>query len=164
MPEAPRAQLAELKIPAQGDFIGLARRVATSLGGRLGFDLEKIDELAIAVTQACGGAIETAEETWGPGASLHLSFAAIEGGIEVEVDSLAPSSPEALKGVPPVSPVSPALTPDARRGAVRARKAEMELQRAVAAEMIRLFVDDFRHQVDTGRRQVRYRMVKYLIR
>ena len=29
--------------------------------------------------------------------------------------------------------------------------------------MIRLFVDDFRHQVDTGRRQIRYRMVKYLV-
>jgi hypothetical protein len=29
--------------------------------------------------------------------------------------------------------------------------------------MIRLFVDDFRHQVDASRRQIRYRMVKYLV-
>ena len=29
--------------------------------------------------------------------------------------------------------------------------------------MIRLFVDDFRQQIDSGRRQIRYRMVKYLI-
>src|SRR5437868_4161858 len=155
MPEAPRAQLAELKIPAHGDFIGLARRVATSLGGRLGFDLEKIDELAIAVTQACGSAIETAEETWGHGATLKIGFAAIEGGIEVDVDSIAPTSAEALVGLPVPAPPQTAQL-------ARARKAEMEIQRAVAAEMIRLFVDDFRHQVDTGRRQVRYRMVKYL--
>jgi hypothetical protein len=161
MPEAPRAQLAELKIPAEGDSIGLARRVATSLGGRLGFDLEKIDELAIAVTQACGSAIETAEETWGPGATLKVSFAAIGGGasaevraIEVEVDSIAPSSWDALKGLPHQNqPPRPA----------QRRQAEIEIQRAVAREMIRLLVDDFRHQVDTGRRQVRYRMVKYLI-
>jgi serine/threonine-protein kinase RsbW len=154
MPEAPRAQLAELKIPAQEDSIGLARRVATSLGGRLGFDLEKIDELAIAVTQACGSAIETAEETWGPGATLKVSFAAVEGGIEVEVDSIAPSSRDALVG-------QPNRRQPARQA--QARQAELEIQRAVAREMIRLLVDDFRHQVDTGRRQVRYRMVKYLI-
>jgi len=154
MPEAPRAQLAELKIPAQGDFIGLAKRVATSLGSLVGFDLEKIDELAIAVTQACGSAIEQADDTWGPGATLKLSFAAIENGIYVELDTIAPSSAEALEALPAArQPVRQA----------QARRAEAEIQRAVAREMIRLFVDDFRHQVDTGQRQVRYRMVKYLI-
>jgi anti-sigma regulatory factor (Ser/Thr protein kinase) len=161
MPEAQRAQLAEVKVPAQGDFIGPARTFTKSLGALRGFDFEKIDELAIAVTQACGDAIEQAEETWGQGATLRLSFAAIEGGIEVEVDSIAPRSHDALKGVPRTPP------PEARQpglAAAKARRAELEIQRAVAAEMIRLMVDDFRHQVDTGRRQVRYRMVKYLIR
>jgi hypothetical protein len=39
----------------------------------------------------------------------------------------------------------------------------MELRR-LAQEMIRLFVDDFRSQVDAGRGQVRFRMVKYVLR
>ena len=39
----------------------------------------------------------------------------------------------------------------------------MEAQQELDREMIRAFVDDFRHQVDSGRRQIRYRMVKYLI-
>src|SRR5215510_14185792 len=72
MPEPTRAQLAELKIPAQGEFIGLAKRVATSLGGQLGFSLDDIYDLGIAVTQACGSVIEAAEEAWGTGATLEL--------------------------------------------------------------------------------------------
>lgn len=151
MPEPALAQLAELKIPAQGEFIGLAKRVAASLGSQLGFSLEKIDELGIAVAQACGSVIEAAEETWGDGATLKLVFTEIEKGIDVEVDAIPPPAQQAL----------PARKVPARRPAASA--AELEIQRALAREMIRLFVDDFRHQVDANRRQIRYRMVKYLI-
>ncbi len=157
MPEIVPAQLAELKIPARGEFIGLAKRVATSLGGLLGFSLDEIDELAIAVTQACGSAIEAADETWGPGATLKLSFAPTVRGILVEVDAVAPHAKEAL----PVQR-QPAGRPEAQAHA-HVRKAEAAIQRALEQELIRLFVDDFRHQVDTGRRQISYRMVKYLI-
>ena len=149
MPEATRAQLAELKIPAQGEFIGLAKRVATSLGGQLGVSLDEIDDLGIAVTQACGSVIEAAEEAWGPGATLKLSFGPNERGLAVDVEAIAPRSREAL--------------PIPRSAAARAAKAEADIQRELAREMIRLFVDDFRHQVDAGRRQIRYRMVKYLV-
>ncbi|HEY4028386.1 MAG TPA: hypothetical protein VGO86_18310 [Candidatus Dormibacteraeota bacterium] len=153
MPDAEASGLTELKIPAKTEFIGLAKRVATSLGGLLGFDLEQIDELSIAVTQACGGAIEAAQEAWGPGATLKLSFASDDRGLAVEVDAIAPRSREAL--------------PPMRRPAPQARSvernAEAEIQRALEMAMIRLFVDDFRHQVDTGRRHIRYRMVKYLV-
>lgn len=149
MPEAARTQLAELKIPAQGEFIGLAKRVATSLGGYLGFSLEEIDDLGIAVTQACGSVIEAADEAWGPGGTLRLSFGPNARGLAVDVEAIAPRSREAL--------------PDQRPTAVRPRNAEVEIQRELAREMIRLFVDDFRHQVDANRRQIRYRMVKYLV-
>jgi hypothetical protein len=154
MTDAAAAGLTELKIPAQTEFIGLAKRVATSLGGLLGFDLEQIDELSIAVTQACGGAIEAAQEAWGPGATLKLSFAATERELAVEVDAIAPRSREAL---PPMRRRAAATGQDAERAA------ELEIQRALELAMIRLFVDDFRHHVDAGRRHIRYRMVKYLV-
>jgi anti-sigma regulatory factor (Ser/Thr protein kinase) len=150
MPDGPPAGLTELKIPAQIEFIGLAKRVATSLGGLLGFSLEEIDELSIAVTQACGSVIEAADEAWGPGATLKLGFAPTERGLAVEVDAIAPRSREAL-------------APVRRRPPEPAHTAELEMQQALAREMIRLFVDDFRHQVDAGRRHIRYRMVKYLV-
>ncbi len=149
MPEATRAQLAELKIPAQGEFIGLAKRVATSLGGQLGFSLDEIDDLGIAVTQACGSVIEAADDAWGPGATLKLSFGPNARGLAVDIEAIAPRVREAL-----VVRHAPAARP---------RTAEAEIQRELAREMIRLFVDDFRHQVDASRRQIRYRMVKYLI-
>lgn len=151
MPEASTSSgVTELKIPAQTAFIGLAKRVATSLGGLLGFSLEEIDELSIAVTQACGSVIEAAAEAWGPGATLKLSFSPTERGLLVDVDAIAPRAREALQQVP-----EPPRSQD--------RRAALEMQRALEMEMIRVFVDDFRHQVDTGRRQIRYRMVKYLV-
>jgi len=150
-PEATPSSMTELKVPAQTEFIGLARRVATSLGGLLGFNLEKIDEISIAVTQACGSVIQDAAEAWGPGATLRLSFSPTEESLLVDIEAIAPTSREALRQVPHQPPVR-----DRQRAA-------MEMQRALEMEMIRLFVDDFRHQVDAGRRQIRYRMVKYLV-
>src|SRR5215469_13618644 len=99
-PETTPPSMTELKVPAQTEFIGLARRVATSLGGLLGFNLEKIDEISIAVTQACGSVIEAAAEAWGPGATLRLSFSPTEDGLQVDVDAIAPRSREALPQVP----------------------------------------------------------------
>jgi hypothetical protein len=163
MSEAPRAQLAELKIHAQDDFIGLAKRVATSLGGLVGFDLEKIDELAIAVTQACGSAIEQAEDAWGPGATLKLTFSANQNAIYVDVDTIAPSTPEALEALPSALQRARRTELQGRHAPAQRAQAQADIERAVAREMIRLFVDEFLPQVDTSRRQVRYRMVKYLI-
>jgi hypothetical protein len=67
----------------------------------------------------------------------------------VDVEAIAPRSQEAL-------------TVPARVRSLQRRR-EDEVQQALAREMIRLFVDDFRQQIDSGRRQIRYRMVKYLI-
>jgi serine/threonine-protein kinase RsbW len=153
MPEPAESGLTELKIPAQTEFIGLAKRVATSLGGLLGFSLDEIDELSIAVTQACGSVIEAADEAWGPGATLKLTFNPTERGVLVDVDAIAPRLREAT--APPAVRRQPAVPAQ--------QSAELEMQRALVNEMIRMLVDDFRRQVDTGRRQIRYRMVKYLV-
>jgi hypothetical protein len=66
--------------------------------------------------------------------------------MEVEVQALAPDRALAAKRPP---------------AQVHGME-EMEVRR-LAQEMIRLFVDDFRSQVDAGRGQVRFRMVKYLL-
>ena len=86
---------------------------------------------------------------WGSGATLKLSYSSTGSGIAVEVEAVAPTSGEAL--------------PLPRRQPVRRPSAGIETERALAEAMIRLFVDDFRHQVDASRRQIRYRMVKYLV-
>jgi hypothetical protein len=160
MPEVVYSELAELKIPARDEYIGVAKRVATSLGGQLGFGLDEIDELAIAVVQACTNVIEAAEETWGDGATIKVTFSPTDRGLAVEVEAIAPSARDAL----PVQRVVPEVTPPPTQVLPPPARAELEeATRALARDMIRLFVDDFRHQVDAGSRHIRYRMVKYLI-
>lgn len=132
--------LAELKIPADPDFIPVAKRVASGLGSLLGFTLEGIDEINIAVTQICDTAIDQALEIWGSG-ELKLEFLSTERGIEFVAEALAP------RARAPVAPRQP------RGGDAEGRR--------LTHEMIRCFVDDFRANVEPSR--VRIWMVKYLI-
>ena len=136
-----KRNLAELKIPASSAFIPVAKRVATTLGGQLGFSLTDLDELTIALTQACDSAIAAASDLGAP-ADLKLTYFATDRALVVDVD-LMPKDGSTLP------------LPH------RAIEADPELQR-LAYEMIRCFVDDFRPQVEPLTGHVRFRMVKYL--
>ena len=74
-----KRNLAELKIPASPAFIPVAKRVATTLGGQLGFSLVDLDELTIALTQACDSAIAAANDLGSP-ADLKLTYFADQPG------------------------------------------------------------------------------------
>ncbi len=134
--------LAELKVPAEREFISAAKRVGACLGSQLGFSIEEIDELGIAIAQACDSTIEACEEIWGEnsGATVALTYARTDKGIAVEVEATAPS----------------------REALARRRLPNPEMQR-MAQEMIRFFVNDFQSSVDRGRGRVHLRMVKYLV-
>ena len=137
-----KRNLAELKIPASSAFIPVAKRVATTLGGQMGFSLVDLDELTIALTQACDSAIAAAEDLGSP-ADLKLTYFATDRALVVDVD-LMPSG----NALPvPVHKHDTVVDP--------------ELQR-LAYEMIRCFVDDFRPQVEPTTGHVSFRMVKYL--
>jgi hypothetical protein len=187
----------ELKIPARGPFVVVAKRAAAALGSAAGFTLEGIDEINIAVAQACEKAIEAGDRMWGPdNAILKLNFRLVPGGIELEVKTMpardASVDVVTLRGEADI----------ARRDAALARRAAQQLQREVVAErqeriraqreaaslrgdgqpvrarrgptptavdledvavnMIRLFVDELRYNVDSHG-SMRMRMVKYLV-
>jgi hypothetical protein len=135
-----KRNLAELKIPASSAFIPVAKRVATTLGGQLGFSLVDLDELTIALTQACDSAIAAADDLGSP-ADLKLTYFATDRALVVDVD----------------------LMPTGNAVAVPKHDTQIdpELQR-LAYEMIRCFVDDFRPQVEPKTGHVSFRMVKYL--
>jgi hypothetical protein len=136
-----KRDLAELKIPASAGFIPVAKRVATTLGSQLGLSLVDLDELTIALTQACDSAIAASSELGGHN-ELKLTYFATDRALVVDVDLL-----------PAEHHLVPAPKHDAETNA--------ELQR-LAYEMIRCFVDDFRPQIEPRTGQVRFRMVKYL--
>jgi len=137
-----KRDLAELKIPASAAFIPVAKRVAVTLGGQLGLSLVDLDELSIALTQACDSAIDAARNMDAP-ADLKLNYFATNRALVVDVDLI--TNEGHLK--------VPVAMPDA--------EAQAELQR-LAYEMIRCFVDDFRPEVEPRTGHVRFRMVKYL--
>ncbi len=139
-----KRNLAELKIPAAPAFIPVAKRVAHTLGGQLGLSLMDLDELSIALTQACDSAIEAAADLGGP-ADLKLTYFATNRALVVDVDLM----PSAM-----ALPSSTAIDP-------KHEHPDPELQR-LAYEMIRCFVDDFRPLVEPRTGHVRFRMVKHL--
>lgn len=154
MPEMPPGTPAELKVPARAEFIGVAKRIATSLGGQIGFGLDEIDELGIAVAQSCGNLIDAAEERWGDGATMKVTLTSTESGLTVDLEALAPGTEGALF-VPRRQPV--------RKGSSEVPDRPPTAEQDLAQAMIRLWVDDFRRQVDQSRRLMHYRMVKYRV-
>src|SRR5437762_14332336 len=85
------AHVTELKLPAVGDYIVVAKRAAASLGLVVGFSLQQIDDLNIAITQACENACAAAAEQWGSGnVQLKLTFKTQPRRLEVEVRSVPP--------------------------------------------------------------------------
>jgi anti-sigma regulatory factor (Ser/Thr protein kinase) len=147
----------ELKIPADAQYIVVAKRAASALGACVGFSLEGIDELNIAVAQACENAILAGDRMWGPAASiLKLTFQLVDGGMEVEVQS-----------VPEKAGTNAEVVRRDRQRALelarlKAREQEVLELEQVAVNMIRLFVDEMHSKVD-ARGNVRMRMVKYLV-
>src|SRR5256712_11841753 len=139
------AYVTELKLPAASDYIVVAKRAASSLGLVVGFSLQEIDDLNIAITQACENAIAAAAQQWGSGnGQLKLIFKSQPRRIEVEVRSVPPRAVE--------------------QQAVRPTRRATELDyETIGLNMIRLFVDELRYQVDNQTGSMRMRMVKYLI-
>ena len=140
--------LTELKLPAVADYIVVAKRAAASLGLVVGFSLPEIDDLNIAITQACESACAAASQKWGSGnGQLKLTFKSQPRKLEVEVRSVPPRAVEQQQA---------AAVHRARR------EAELDYE-SIGINMIRLFVDELRYQVDNQTGSMRMRMVKYLI-
>lgn len=142
-----KRNLAELKIPAAPEFIPVAKRVAVTLGGQLGLSLMDLDELSIALTQACDSAIGAAEDLGTP-ADLKLTYFATNRALVVDVDLM---------------PTGSALPVHLQEHEHEHHEPhpDPELQR-LAYEMIRCFVDDFRPVIEPRTGHVRFRMVKHL--
>src|SRR5947209_19862458 len=134
-----KRNLAELKIPAASAYIPVAKRVATTLGGQLGLSLMDLDELAIALTQACDSAIAAADDLGTP-ADLKLTYFATNRALVVDVDLMPTGALHLPRHETHIDP---------------------ELQR-LAYEMIRCFVDDFRPSIEPLTGHVSFRMVKHL--
>ncbi len=144
----------ELRLPADRRYVLVAKRAAAGFAAVAGLDVEALDDLVIAVSQACENAISLSERVAGPGnGQIRLVFSLADNAIEVRVrSSLSRAELEAA----------------AHRQAVAVAQAAREAQAREAQEMamrvMGLFVDDFGYRMDERTGGLRVRLTKYLVR
>jgi serine/threonine-protein kinase RsbW len=74
-----RADCVRLQLPVDPQYMRVARLVASGLGATIGFDVEAVDDLRIAVDELCAAMVEVSDDD-----VLDLSFEVRDDGIEVE--------------------------------------------------------------------------------
>jgi anti-sigma regulatory factor (Ser/Thr protein kinase) len=144
----------ELRLPAERRYVLVAKRAVAGFAAVAGLDVEALDDLVIAVCQACENAISLSERVAGPGnGQIRLVFSLADNALEVRVrSSLSRAELEAA----------------AHRQAVAVAQAAREAQAQEAEEMamrvMGLFVDDFGYRMDERTGGLRVRLTKYLVR
>lgn len=161
-----KAATSELRIPADPAYIVVAKRAAAGFGCVAGFGVEALDDLCIAVAQACESAISSLEGAGAAAGQIRLSFRLEDQRLEVQVRSTCARPDEAAGDDAEVT-----VAEGARRLAAR-RERERALAERVAAHaaahdlglrVMGLFVDDCRYRVDERTGGLRVRLTKYRI-
>lgn len=143
----------ELRLPADPAYIVVAKRAASAFAVVAGLDVEAVDDLTIAVSQACENAIACTTRLGGPGVGqIRLTFVVEKERLEVQVQSSCTRQVVAEAA-------------SARKHAV-AQAIERERQEAAAAtdlalRLMGLFVDDHSYRVDERTGGLRVRLTKY---
>ena len=155
------AKIAELRIPADERYILIAKRSAVAFGSIIGLDIEALDDLSIAVAQACENAIAMTKE-WVVDCvgELRLEFAMSPEaeGLEVRVRAVCPKSETQH------SDQDGELGSSQRSEAKLAAQASQDEANAMldmGLRLMQLFVDDCRYRVDEQHHGVHIRLTKY---
>ena len=87
----------ELRIPGRAEFVAVARLTAAAIASRMEFSYEAIDDIKLAVGEACANAIEHACPE-GEGGEIRLSFSLEREGVVIEIRDAGPGfDPSALE-------------------------------------------------------------------
>ncbi len=155
------AKIAELRIPADQRYILVAKRSAVAFGSIIGLDIEALDDLSIAVAQACENAIAMTQE-WMEDCvgELRLEFAMSPEaeGLEVRVRAVCPKS-EALQG-DQEREVAASQSSSVQPGE-RTSQEDATAMLDMGLRLMQLFVDDCRYRVDEQHHGVHIRLTKY---
>lgn len=94
----------ELRVPALAEHLGLVRLVVTTLAETVaGLDGVRLDDLRLAVSEACANAVEAYGRQGRLGSPITLRLRAMPGMIEVQVhDEAGGFDPDGLVPHPPV--------------------------------------------------------------
>ncbi|HEV3123883.1 MAG TPA: ATP-binding protein [Candidatus Dormibacteraeota bacterium] len=161
----------ELRIPADPEYIVVAKRAAAGFGVVAGFGVEAVDDLVIAVTQACENAIAATMRAVGRNrGQVRLTFRLEDQRLEVQVRSLCGRGEDAAECPPEVgqpevagAPGKPVATSGQALIDEAARVREAAAAADLALRVMGLFVDDCRYRVDQRTGSLRVRLTKYRV-
>lgn len=99
-----RTDTVELRVPARAEHLSLVRVVVTSVAETVAhLDRTRLDDLRLAVSEACANAVEAYGRQGRPGTPIVLRLRAERGAIEVEIhDEAGGFDPDDLVPHPPV--------------------------------------------------------------
>ena len=140
----------ELRIPADPSYIVVAKRTAAGIASVAGFGVEEVDELNIAITQACERTIAMARQEGGSDGTVRLTFRLEATALYVDVRY---HQPRAEAG-------RPAVAPTARPAPAGVGWPAPDDALDLALQMIGLFADDVRCRV-AGNGRMHVRLAKY---
>ncbi|MFN2582252.1 MAG: ATP-binding protein [Candidatus Dormibacteria bacterium] len=147
------AQISELKLPAQRDYIVVAKRAAGAIGTVAGFDVDAVDDLTIAVSQAFENACSCLERSGFLTGHIRIAFKQEKDGIEVTVRSGVSREDE-------ITARHQVRAQQVREDAVR-RGAEEAAATELALRLMGLFVDQSSYRLDERTGGLRVRLTKY---
>lgn len=136
----------ELRIPADPDYIVVAKRAAAGMASVAGLSVEELDELNIAIAEACEHTMWAARTGGYRDAKVRIVFQVGDDALRVDV--------RLLLGRP-----DPAERPPAPVDGSRAEREALDL----AIQMLRCFADDVDFQA-VGSGLLRVRLAKYRLR
>lgn len=74
----------EMKIPAKAEYVGIIRLTLSGIASRMGFSYEEIEDLKIAVSEACTNAVQHAYKGE-QGGEIVLGFGLYENKLEIMI-------------------------------------------------------------------------------
>ena len=76
-----RADVVEIRIPCKAEWVALARLSVAAVASRLQFSIEEIEDIKLAVAEACTNVIQNAKGS----TSIEIRCEAVNGGLRVNV-------------------------------------------------------------------------------
>ncbi len=152
----------DLRIPADRAYIIVAKRAAAGFAAVAGLHLEAVDDVVIAVTQACEHAISRLQHHVGEGVGhLRLDFTVEGHRLDVQVRSVCSRAELGTAKAQRVEEEKRRIAELERRLTVQ--HDEVHAANQLAIQVMGLFVDDFGYRVDDRTGATRVRLTKFRV-
>lgn len=79
------SELIEMKVPARPEYVGVVRLTVSGIANRLGYTYDDIEDIKIAIAEACTNVVNHAYPDGNEQDSMHITFAVHEDRMELIV-------------------------------------------------------------------------------